>query len=196
MKIDYINDEALIERIRASVPEKRFSHILGVIEMAQILAKKNKVSLEAASLAALCHDYCKYFSNEELIAYAREHQLLTDEIELKAPFLLHGPVAAQKLWEEKVITSVSVYEAIRYHTTGHPDLDVLGKIIYVADAVEAGRHYPSVEKLRKQCKKELDLGCLGVLDHTIAFLLEKKTYIHPFAIQMRNKLLIQTGEII
>lgn len=32
-----------------------------------------------------------------------------------------------------------ILSAIRYHTTGHPDMTVLEKIIYLADYIEPGR---------------------------------------------------------
>ncbi len=36
----------------------------------------------------------------------------------------------------------AVYEAIRWHTTGKPDMTLLEKIIYLADYIEPNRDFP------------------------------------------------------
>lgn len=36
----------------------------------------------------------------------------------------------------------AVYEAIRWHTTGKPDMTLLEKVIYLADYIEPNRDFP------------------------------------------------------
>lgn len=52
--------------------------------------------------------------------------------------LLHGPVAAQRL-EAEGVTDGDLLRAVAYHTVGHPELDLLGQALFVADFVEPGR---------------------------------------------------------
>jgi len=54
--------------------------------------------------------------------------------------LLHGPAAAARLAEEGV-TDQPLLNAVAWHTLGHPDLDLLGRCLYVADYIEPGRTY-------------------------------------------------------
>nr|PZN90328.1 MAG: hypothetical protein DIU52_08585 [bacterium] len=54
--------------------------------------------------------------------------------------LLHGPAAAARLAAEGV-TDRPLLIAIAWHTLGHPDLDLLGRCLYVADFIEPGRTY-------------------------------------------------------
>jgi predicted HD superfamily hydrolase involved in NAD metabolism len=57
--------------------------------------------------------------------------------------LLHGPAAAEKLRQEGV-EDESMLRAITYHTIGHPELDDLGRALFIADYIEPGRkHEPA-----------------------------------------------------
>jgi HD superfamily phosphohydrolase YqeK len=52
--------------------------------------------------------------------------------------LRHGPATALRLRREGV-DDEELLAAIAYHTTGHPDFGLLGRFLYLADALEPGR---------------------------------------------------------
>ena len=52
--------------------------------------------------------------------------------------MLHGPATAARLAEEDV-HDASLLMAVGWHTTGHPALDRLGRVLYLADYTEPGR---------------------------------------------------------
>src|SRR5690606_18925863 len=54
------------------------------------------------------------------------------------PVLLHGPAAAHLLSAD---ADEALLRAIRYHTLGHPELDRLGRALYLADFLEPGRDF-------------------------------------------------------
>jgi HD superfamily phosphohydrolase YqeK len=56
--------------------------------------------------------------------------------------LLHGPAAAARLRGDGV-RDEPVLVAVAWHTVGHPDLDRLGRALYLADHLEPGRPYES-----------------------------------------------------
>ena len=59
--------------------------------------------------------------------------------------------------------SDDVYGAIRWHTTGRPDMSLLEKITYLADYIEPTRDFDGVRKLRKLCYEALDRAlALGI----------------------------------
>jgi HD superfamily phosphohydrolase YqeK len=59
------------------------------------------------------------------------------------PGLLHGPAAAERLRQDG-IEDEPLLRAIAYHTIGHPDLDELGRALFIADYIEPGRkHEPA-----------------------------------------------------
>lgn len=79
------------------------------------------------------------------------------EFERANPQLLHaktGAAAAQSIFGE----SDAVVSAIKYHTTGKPDMTALEKIIYLADMIEPNRTYPGVDAIREAAARDLDAG--------------------------------------
>ena len=49
-----------------------------------------------------------------------------------------------------------IESAIRWHTTGKPDMNQLEKILYLADMIEPTRDFPGVEELRELAEQDLD----------------------------------------
>jgi len=54
--------------------------------------------------------------------------------------LLHGPAAANRAGAGEE-TDQGILEAVRYHSVGHPDWDMAGKVLYCADFLEPGRSF-------------------------------------------------------
>jgi HD superfamily phosphohydrolase YqeK len=54
--------------------------------------------------------------------------------------VLHGPAAAARLRDDGV-EDEALLLAIAYHTTGHPELDEMGRALFIADYIEPGRRY-------------------------------------------------------
>ena len=79
--------------------------------------------------------------------------------------------------------------AILYHTTGHIDMDLLAKIIFVADKIEENREYTGIEELRKLAIQDIDKCTLTILDETIKKNIDKGVLVHPDGIFARNQLL-------
>ena len=84
-----------------------------------------------------------------------KYGIINDTIEEHNVKLLHaktGAAMAKRLFN----VSKEVYEAIRWHTTGKPDMTLLEKIIYMADYIEPNRDFEGVEKLRTLAYENLD----------------------------------------
>ena len=85
--------------------------------------------------------------------------------------------------------------AIKYHTTGNANMDILAKIIFVADKIEDGRkykdeeHMESLEKARKIALQNLNEAVLYEIDESLVYTIRKKKLIHPDSIATRNKML-------
>ena len=178
-----------ITLLKEKLDNKRFLHSLGVAETAQELAIKNEVDPELAYLSGILHDYGKNISCENLIKIAENNKLITDEIEKKNPFLLHGPVGAYLLEKELGIKNREVLEAVRYHTTGKPNLGKLGLIIYIADLIEPNRRLTGIETIRKLAYQDLYKGVLTGINYTLVHVIEQNQPIHSLSIDARNWLL-------
>jgi HD superfamily phosphohydrolase YqeK len=80
-----------------------------------------------------------------------------------APALLHGPAAAERLAND---ADPALLDAIRYHTIGHPRLDVLGRALYLADFLEPGRE--SGAEWRAELRADMPHGLARVLPKVVA----------------------------
>ena len=81
-----------------------------------------------------------------------------------------------------------IYSAIWWHTTGHGDMTLLEKIIYLADYIEPSRNFPGVDKLRRACYKDLDEGLLLGLEMTIQEMTDMGNPVHRATIEARDAL--------
>ena len=102
-----------------------------------------------------------------------------------------GAAAAQSIFGE----SDAVVSAIKYHTTGKPDMTALEKIIYLADMIEPNRTYPGVDAIREAAARDLDAGVLLALERTIAFLQEERAAVCETSIHARDWLLQARKEL-
>ncbi len=184
-----IKVEGYKEILKNRLSVKRYTHSIGVANTAARLAGMFNGDIERAYLAGLMHDYARELTEEELLELTAKHNLSTDGVELMQTSLLHGPVGAWLLEYEGIITDKQVLDAIRWHTTGHPDMDQLARIVYISDYIEPGRNFPGVDVLRQITNKNLNLGVLAGLDHTLSFLVQRNNFIHPLSIATRNRLL-------
>ena len=191
MEIKVEGYKAILKK-RLSV--KRYTHSVGVANTAAKLAGMFDGDIERAYLAGLLHDYAREMSSSDLLELAVVHNLHSDPVELLQPSLLHGPVGAWMLKDQGIIEDEAILNAIRWHTTGHPDMKQLDRIIYIADYIEPGREFPGVDALRQIVHRDLNLGMLAGLDHTINYLIQKNGFLHPWSVAIRNRILEEKVE--
>ena len=182
---EYIKN--LTTRMQELLPEKRFAHSLGVQETAIKLAKHWGADENKASIAGLVHDCCKMLTLEEGKAIADKYNLVLDEISRNSRGLMHAPLGAAYAQHEFGIDDEEVLCAIRYHTTGKPDMTVLEKIIYVADYIEPTRKdYPWLEPLRVLAYENLNAAVLYGLDVSIAYVEDRNEPVDIITVEARN----------
>ena len=80
-------------------------------------------------------------------------------------------------------------EAIRWHTTGKPDMTLLEKVIYLADYIEPNRDFPGVDELRRAVYDDLDKGLLMGLSDTIDEMERMGNPVHHDTLEARDFLL-------
>ena len=184
------------QELKENLSEKRYIHSLGTMERAEELAKIYGVDIEKARLAGLTHDIAKEMTKEESLQYIKEHNIEIDEIEEINVKLLHGKIGANMV-KEKYGLCQEIQDAILYHTTTDKNMDMLAKIIYVADKTENNRKSKEfdIEYERELANKDIDAAIIYILDGNIEEIIKKGKLVHPKAIETRNSLLIRRGEI-
>jgi len=141
---------------------KRIPHVLGTEQEAVRLAERYGADVEKARVAALLHDCTKKLNMEEQLALCEQYGIALDELEQKALKLLHAKTGAE-IARDVFGVDDEIYRAIWWHTTGHANMTLLEKIIYLADYMEPNRDFEGVEELRKLAYEDLDKAmCLGL----------------------------------
>ena len=200
--IDFENDvevEKLLnkvnEDIKKELSEKRYNHSIGVMKKAEELAKIYGANINKARLVGLAHDIGKELSREEKLEYAENNNIKIDELEEINVGLLHGKIGAD-ICKKRYGFTDDMQDAIKYHTTGNKNMNVLAKIIFLADKIEDTRKYKDetrmleLENLRKLATENLDKAVIKAIDNSIEYTMQKNELIHPDSIITRNQLLI------
>ena len=145
----------LREQSYAYLSPKRIPHVQGCEWEAVRLAKRWGESEEDAAEAGIWHDITKKLVLSEQLILSEKYGIINDTYETANVKLLHAKTGAA-LARDLFNISDRVYSAIRWHTTGKPDMTLLEKIIYMADYIEPNRDFPGVDKLRKLAYEDLD----------------------------------------
>lgn len=167
---------------------KRIPHVLGTEQEAIRLARRYGADETDARIAALLHDCTKKLDMEQQLALCHRYDIRLDELEQHALKLLHaktGAAVARDIFGVKD----AVYEAIRWHTTGKPDMTLLEKVIYLADYIEPNRDFPGVDELRRAVYDDLDKGLLMGLSDTIDEMERMGNPVHHDTLEARDFLL-------
>ncbi|MGL4521194.1 MAG: bis(5'-nucleosyl)-tetraphosphatase (symmetrical) YqeK [Bacilli bacterium] len=184
--MDFYALDALVAPL---LTEKRYKHTLAVVETAEKLALHYAADVEKCKFAALAHDVCKCMSikkQKELIKMNRAfHYVLDHNKEI-----YHG-FAGDVLLTSWGITDNDILEAVRYHTSGAPNMGTISKIVYIADYIEPNRAFPGVEEARALAFTDLDDCMRYILKQTIGYLVKKEQTIFPLSVDTYNAFLTQ-----
>ena len=184
------NFNELKEIVKSKMSLKRFTHTLGVVEMSEKLAKTYNADIEKCKVAALLHDICKEMDMEYIKNICKNNFMneLSEE-DLENNEILHGFAGAYYVKNELGIDDKEILSAIKYHTVGEKNMTLVEKIVYIADAIEYGRNYPSVVKIREETYKNLDRGILMEIEHKEKYLESIGKKSHPNTDELKKEIL-------
>ena len=167
------------------------AHINRVSDIARELAPHHGVDPDRAALGMLAHDVARAMPNQELLRHAAEFNLPVTLVERQMPVMLHGPVGAEILQREDGLTEEDLYQAVYWHTTGHPSLDRLGKVVFLADKLDPLKisRYPYLPFLRELALEDLDRAILEFLSRETEARATRNEMVHPATVETRNHLL-------
>ncbi len=172
--------------VPTQVSRPRLNHIQGVVKISEGLAIRYGLPIYKARVAAWLHDCAKEWSKVEMMAWIKKGSGGLDRMEKDMPGLWHPHAAEGIALRKWGIKDPSILEAIRCHTLGHPKMTPLAQLVFIADFIEPGRHFPGVSGARNRAFEGLRVGVLTKASLTIEFLLEKKMKIHPRLLETWN----------
>ncbi|MDD7363692.1 MAG: bis(5'-nucleosyl)-tetraphosphatase (symmetrical) YqeK [Peptoniphilus sp.] len=164
------------DKIVDLIGEKRYKHILRVVDTAADLANRHGVDVEKAETAALFHDIYKY--KDEALLWDEAKRLGVESLEKFEAFpqILHAYVAAESARVDYGIDDEEILDAIRYHTTGIDHMSKVAEVVFLADYLEPMRNFDGVEALREEAKRDLTGGMRASICQNLQYLVESK---HP-----------------
>ncbi|MCH2510498.1 MAG: bis(5'-nucleosyl)-tetraphosphatase (symmetrical) YqeK [Dehalococcoidia bacterium] len=188
-------DLAAVQRRVDRLPAGLQAHIHRVVEIARELAVCHGINQEQAALAALAHDVARAMTDGDLLRRAAGMGLPIGVVDRRVPILLHGPVGAEILQQEAGLTDISIYKAVYWHTTANPDLDELGKVVFIADKLDPAKidSYPYLPQIRQMAFQDLDRAILHFLTRQAMDRLNRGELVHPVMVETRNALLVASG---
>ena len=179
---EYICEHKLYEIPRAKdalALEKpsRKAHSLRVAEVAAARATELKLDEKKAIAAALFHDCAKNLPPDHTLLQGFTPPDDWGEVPESVLHQFSGAYVAERAFG---VSDLEILDAVRYHTSGKPQMTELGKLIFLADMVEDERRYEGVETIRLAFyNQSLDEALVLALKETVNFLQKKGAEIYP-----------------
>lgn len=126
----------LRDDLKEKLSPQRYEHTISVSFICTALAMRYGADLEQSELAGLLHDCAKYYGDGNIIKKCEKQNIFLTSDELKAPVVLHAKYGAWLAEHKYGIEDKEVLDAIRWHTTGRPDMSLLEKIVFTADYID------------------------------------------------------------
>lgn len=194
-------ERALRDHITVEVPAGLLAHTDRVVDLADRLATLHGLDVALARLMAVGHDVLRALPEAELLGRALDRGLTIDPVERDVPVILHGPLGALELTERFGLDDPRVFEAIWWHTTGHPDYSPEAWAMFVADKVEPRKveRWPALQAVLDAATGKdgrtpsLERAALLYLDLRTEEAVSERQQIHPMATLTRNALLRRLG---
>ena len=180
-----------IESRLIELPTGLRDHVERSREVGQELAIRHGVDACLVDTGIAAHDLARAVKSPVLLSEAERLGLQMDFVERHQPLLLHGPVAAAWLSEDDDYSAGAVLESVRFHTTGHPGMGDIAKVVFLADKLDPWKveRASFLRRVEETARSDLDAAILHYLDKTIERLIEAGQMVHPLAVEYRNDLI-------
>ncbi len=165
------NYSEIIQKLQNTLDSYRFIHTMGVKDMCFSLALHYGYDERKAELAGLLHDVAKAYSSSENLIMAKDLNIFLTEDEIRNPQLIHAKLGSFLAKRDYGVEDEEILQAIIFHTTGKPDMNLLEKILYVSDYIEPSRYrIDNLDKIRKIAFEDLDLAVFETASATLEHL--------------------------
>ena len=182
-----MNTDDISKELEKCLKHKRYVHSIGVAYTAANLAMRYNYDVNKAFKAGLLHDCGKYMSDEESLKFCKDNNIPVSNAERKTKALLHakiGEFLAKKKYAED---DMEILSAIRWHTTGKPDMNISEKIVFVADYIEPNReHDKELPVIRKLAYSDIDKCIVKIYENTINYINGSNKKMDPTTIEAYN----------
>ena len=162
----------MIKKLKEILKPNRYRHSKNVAITAQCMAMLYDEDLEKSYIAGLLHDNAHNIPEEIQVSECEKYGIALSPCEIKVgSSVIHGKLGAYYATTKFDITDSYIIDAIRWHTTGRPDMTLLEKIIFTADYIEPGRNKaPNLKEIRKMAFTDLNKAVYMICNDTLLYL--------------------------
>lgn len=185
----FTNNESfapILCKLSTMISKKRLLHSLGVAQCCIKLAQIYGCDVYKCVLAGLLHDCARDIKGQQAIDECIKRDIAVDDIQFVQPELLHGPLGARMCEEIFDIKDEEILQAVFWHTTGKPNMNLIEKIVFISDYIEPSRDFKGVKKLRKLAEKDIDQAMRKALASTIQYVIKRDMKLHPMTVEALN----------
>lgn len=179
--------EKIKEELKKMLTPSRYEHSLKVAEEAKLLAKKYQYDEKKAYLAGLIHDIAKDLTEEESKAWIEKYELPKELLEENNRNLKHADIGAV-IAKEKYHLEDDICNAIKFHTIGNEKMDLLAKIVFLADKIGRKNLPKDLEIVKKIAYQNIDKSLKYCLEREEKYLQQKGIKIHKDTKKLLTKL--------
>lgn len=158
--------EKTLKDLKEKLGEYRYNHCLNVASISKSLAEIYNVDPTKAYITGLLHDIAKEFTEEENKYYLKKYHLPRRLLKDKYKKILHSYIGACYV-KDVYNMDDDVVNAVKYHTTASPKMDMLSKIVFVADKIDPNKKYPGIEEERRLAYENIDAALKLCLENNI-----------------------------
>jgi len=174
------------------LPDPLKKHIQRTRKLGLEISAKYDVDSELVDISILGHDIARNLDDIALIVEAKKLRINIDEIEKKAPVLLHGPIAATWI-SNNFLNQIDerIIEAIYFHTTGRANMSDVSKVTFLADKLdpEKIKRRPSLQEVKSHIDISLDQAILKFIELQINFSNMNNWDIPKMLLEFRDSLI-------
>lgn len=168
------------KKLKEELDKERYQHTLGVMYTAASLAMCYGGDMEKAMYAGLLHDCAKCIPHDKKFDLCAKYGLAVTEIERENPGLLHAKLGAEVARRKYDMEDEEICHAILVHTTGCPDMNLLDKILYIADFIEPYRDAaPNLGEIRKLAFQDIDACLFRILGDSLEYIYSRNFPVDP-----------------
>ncbi|AXE60879.1 nicotinate (nicotinamide) nucleotide adenylyltransferase [[Mycoplasma] phocae] len=163
---------------------ERYKHLAFTAEFAATLAKENNFPIRLAYQAGYMHDITKEWDLNTSWSFLAKYGFNEGNL---PSYKIHQTTAYFWLRDYYQYANELVLNAIKIHTSLAMELNLLDKILFVADKICLGRKWAGVQKLRNQAFIDFEEGFRAVVRANNQWNQEKNVDFTPEQVEINRK---------
>ena len=173
--------------IRKALSTYRYKHSIKVAKTAKKIAKHYRINQQKAYITGLLHDIAKELSEKENEYWIEKGNLSKKLQKEENKNIKHADIGAI-IAKEKYHLDNDICNAIKYHTIGNKNMDILAKIIFIADKIGRKKIPKVLKPVKKLAYENINKALLYCIEQQELKLQQKEISLHKDTKELKKEL--------